>query len=247
MSRSRRERGPVVPGVLVVAVIMAGVLLLDPTSSGQRLRQLIGLDDRVVDAVTVPDGGGSYSFAVTQPGSEDPVGWNPCTSITYVVNPEGAPDDWPALLEDSVSVIEDATGLDFEDGGTTEDRQFERRTTALGRGGPVLIGWADDEEMGSLSGDVAGVGGSAYVEQGGRRRFVTGSVALDVEVYDDLAERRDGREQMRAILIHELGHVVGLGHVADPGELMYGQNLARTDLGPGDLEGLARLGSVDCG
>lgn len=235
------------PGVLVVAVIMGGVLLLDPTSSGQRLREVIGLDDRVVDAVEVPEGGGSYSFAVTQPGSEEPVGWNPCSSIEYVVNPADAPDDWESLVEESVAVISDATGLAFDDGGTSEDREFERRTTALGRSGPVLIGWADDEELPTLRGDVAGVGGSAYLEQNGRRRFVSGSVALDAEVYDDLAGRRDGRAQMRAILVHELGHVVGLGHVEDRGELMYGQNLARTDLGPGDLEGLARLGSVDCG
>jgi predicted Zn-dependent protease len=51
---------------------------------------------------------------------------------------------------------------------------------------------------------------------------------------------------MRAILDHELGHVVGLGHVQDPHELMYDEQLERTTFGPGDLQGLARVGSVAC-
>jgi hypothetical protein len=50
----------------------------------------------------------------------------------------------------------------------------------------------------------------------------------------------------QAIVDHELAHVVGLGHVEDPGELMYEHALERTTYGPGDREGLARLGSVDC-
>ena len=51
---------------------------------------------------------------------------------------------------------------------------------------------------------------------------------------------------MRAIVQHELGHVLGLDHVDDPGELMYDTSSGRTDFGPGDLEGLARLAGVPC-
>ncbi|HEY0889152.1 MAG TPA: matrixin family metalloprotease [Nocardioides sp.] len=50
----------------------------------------------------------------------------------------------------------------------------------------------------------------------------------------------------QAVVMHELGHVLGLDHVPDPGELMHDENTGRVDFGPGDLEGLARLGATEC-
>ena len=47
-------------------------------------------------------------------------------------------------------------------------------------------------------------------------------------------------------LLHEVAHVVGLGHVSEPMELMYADNTGQVELGPGDREGLARLGSLPC-
>jgi predicted Zn-dependent protease len=70
-------------------------------------------------------------------------------------------------------------------------------------------------------------------------------VALDRDLYAQLDEA-DDRTEMRAILDHELGHVVGLAHVHDPGELMYDDNVGRSTFGPGDLQGLARVGDVPC-
>ena len=74
-------------------------------------------------------------------------------------------------------------------------------------------------------------------------RCAAGSGALDRDVFRDFVDRNNP-EGARAILVHELAHVVGLAHVDDPGELMYAENTGRTGLGPGDREGLARLGAV---
>ena len=49
--------------------------------------------------------------------------------------------------------------------------------------------------------------------------------------------------QATTIVQHELGHVVGLDHVDDPGQLMYRSNKGQVNLGPGDVEGLAIAGA----
>lgn len=76
--------------------------------------------------------------------------------------------------------------------------------------------------------------------------FVTGGVTLDADAFDRIAEERDGGEQARAILLHELGHLVGLDHVDSPAELMYADNVGQAGFGQGDLNGLAQLGKGRC-
>jgi hypothetical protein len=48
------------------------------------------------------------------------------------------------------------------------------------------------------------------------------------------------------VVLHELGHLVGLAHVNDPQQLMYSRGSTSNGLGPGDLAGLARLGEGAC-
>lgn len=110
----------------------------------------------------------------------------------------------------------------------------------------MIIGWAAPAEFPELAGDIAGVGGGA-AEEGilGRRYFVTGAVGLDTDVFTTMEVA--GRPQtMEAIVMHEIGHVVGLDHVNEPTELMAGTNNGQIDFGPGDREGLARLGALPC-
>jgi hypothetical protein len=71
-------------------------------------------------------------------------------------------------------------------------------------------------------------------------------VVLDRDAFEELEGQPGGEDQQRAIVMHELGHLLGLDHVADEGELMYEANLGRTTLGKGDRKGLALLGGVPC-
>jgi hypothetical protein len=246
--REPRRHGPVLPGVLVVLALVGLVLVRDPAATSDRLRELLGTEQRRAEAVSVPMGRGAYTFAATQPGSEEPVSWNPCRDIEYVVNPAGAPEHWRRLVERSVATVSRATGFRFAFGGETDDRNFTDRIGVLGRSAPVLIGWADEEEVPDLAGDVAGVGGAAYLETSGRWTYSTGMVVLDTDVFVDLSPGAGPRafDLQAAILDHELGHVVGLGHVESRAELMHADNIGRTSFGPGDLQGLALLGAVPC-
>lgn len=231
---------------LVALLVTACVLILDTGTSGFRLRALLGIDDRIVSEVE-PTGNGSYEFFDTQPGSRTPVAWNPCESIRYVVNPTGAPDGWEDLVADAVDVVSDAAGLSFEFEGTTNDRGFTDRLDGFGRAEPVLIGWADSTEVSKLEGDVAGLAGPVTQTRAGFSRYVSGMVVLDRGAFEELESQPDGEAHQQAILMHELGHLLGLDHVADRNELMYDSNLGRTTLGKGDRKGLALLGGVSCG
>lgn len=247
--RRRRALPAPLAGLLVTGLVLGLLAALAPGEEWRALRRLVGLGpDRSSTSVDFEPGTGTFAFLMTQRGSGEPVGYDPCRPVEYVVNPAGAPEGWEDLVESSVARTEAATGLSFRYRGTTEERPFNPlvRGPFSGSRRPAVIGFADEEEIADLAGDVAGLGGSLAVRDGvGRDYYVTGSVALDVAVFDDARMGRD-RAALEAILDHELGHLVGLDHVEDPGELMFEQNFGRTGYGPGDLEGLARLGAIEC-
>jgi hypothetical protein len=248
--RSRRsrlsDRSRAYLAALVALLLTVCVLMLDPGANGFRFRSWFGIDDRVVGAVE-PSGEGRYRFFDTQAGGRVPVAWNPCETIHYLVNPEGAPDGWEELVEDGVEEVSGAAGLRFEYDGTTDDRGFTDRIDVVGHARPVLLGWADEDEVPKLQGDVAGLAGPVTQTRNGFSRYVTGMVVLDRDAFADLEDQLDSRARQQAVLMHELGHLLGLDHVQDPAELMFESNLGRTTLGKGDRRGLAILGGVPCG
>ncbi len=234
--RRRRTTGPVLPGLLISGIIAGAVMLQDPGMTGYRLRQLM-------DHLT-GSGGGTYAFVVTT-AEGDPVGWDHCEPIHYVVNPSGGPDDWENTVEAGVEEISDASGFEFTFDGTSDERSFDERLTDPRDPPPVLIAWADASELPDLEGSTAGIGGSTPVRSGGRVRFVTGIVVLDSESYDRMEITGDTTAE-RLILAHELGHVLGLDHVEDVGELMNAEYVGQRGFGPGDREGLKRLHALPC-
>ena len=234
--------------VVVTAAVLVAVVLLHPSSEMESVRRLIGLGkERRLPAPAIIERGGTFTFAKTQPGSSDPVGWDPCSTVKYAVNPAGMPEGARPLLDRAVARISAATGLELEDEGDTDRRPFTGTMVPLGGGRPVVIGWGDAAEYPGLDGAVAGLGGAAAEEGAqGRRYYVTGGVVLDVDVFTPANVVQRPRV-LEAILVHELAHVVGLGHVDEPMELMFVNNSGQVELGPGDREGLARLGSLPCG
>ena len=77
---------------------------------------------------------------------------------------------------------------------------------------------------------------------------VSGTVVLDASDLGAILGQPGGPERVRAVIQHELGHLVGLDHVADVTQLMYseGNDLQSGDWANGDLAGLHQLGSGPC-
>ncbi|PRY38562.1 matrixin [Geodermatophilus tzadiensis] len=194
---------------------------------------------------------GTWSFLQHQGDGETPVAYDPCRPVHYVVRPDGVPAGGAGLVAEAVAEVSAATGLRFVADGATDEAWSEDRPAAQpGRYGdrwaPVLVSWETPATVPALAGTVAGVGGSEAWSAGGPYVYVTGAVAVDAGWAAAVVGSPEGRAALRGVLVHELAHVVGLGHVDDPGELMSPHGSATGELGPGDRHGLARLGRGPC-
>lgn len=197
---------------------------------------------------------GSTAYVLQE--SPDPdqqfVAYDPCRPIHYVVRPDLAPPGTDQLIQQSVASVSAATGLQFVyDGVTTEAPAQDREAYQPDRYGkkwaPILIAWSTPEEAPDLAGRVAGTGGSSSIQVTGEPYvYVTGQVQLDAPALTETLAFPDGPALVKAIIMHELAHVVGLDHVNDPAQLMYEENSGQLDFAAGDRAGLALLGTGKC-
>lgn len=222
--------------LVIMAVVISGAVWISPALDLEDVRRTVthdGLDG-------VPGSGGEgYTFLSTTAGGA-PVTWACEADIELVVNPEGAPEGYADLVDSAVATVNQTSGFTFVVAGETEDREF------LDRGpGPVLLGWADEQEVPGLAGPTAGLGGATYLTGAGRGRAVGGMVVIDTDLPGGGWFGRGIDEQ--TVLVHELLHVLGLGHTEDPSQLMAAEHVGQTGLGRGDLDGIAALEEAACG
>ncbi|WP_426574217.1 peptidase [Aquihabitans sp. McL0605] len=202
--------------------------------------------------------GVDYQFLTYQPDDHTrPVAYDPCRPIHYVVNERTAPAGAMPILKQAIAEVSRATGLEFIDDGTTTERPVEKRVLYQPerygkRWAPVLLAWSDQAELPLLTDDSFGSGGSygVPVDDGARSLYVTGEVAfngptIETDAATFAPAQRESR--MRAILMHYVAHVVGLTHTGDVRNILYhGHDGRATSWAPGDLAGLAAVGTGRC-
>jgi len=209
---------------------------------------------RLAPAPTPPAEQGFHSF-LGREDDGDPITWDPCETIQYVVNSRTAPPGAADILAEAIAAVSGATGLVFEDRGATDEPPSDRRPlndpARYGEGwSPVLISWTDPQEWPRLTEEEAiGFGGPSWVATGGgEAESVTGEVQLD-GAWSAEAVAAGWRSDVVHLVMHELAHLVGLDHVDATGEVMYGGDdvaVWPTEWGIGDLGGLAAAGTGDC-
>ena len=262
-----RRRAAVPTWVVVVSVlaVAAAVVVVRAKQSGGAV---VGLGDGSFGAVTArppvrdvidptrilpkpsPVGGsGGYTVLAERGGA--PVTWDPCEPIHFVVRPDNQIPGGRVALDQAIDEISKETGLYFvDDGATTEAPSESRSAYQPDRYGqnwaPVLITWSDESEYPGLAGDVVGLAGPISV--GGKdARIVTGEVVFDAADLTKIEAGPDGMTYVHDVLLHELGHLVGLGHINEPSSIMNPvTQLPLAGYSAGDRRGLAALGSGHC-
>lgn len=194
-----------------------------------------------------------YAFRHTQHDrSTRPVAYDPCRPIHYVTSANGAPVGGAEMVAEAFAQVSAITGLQFVDDGLTaeawsSDRDAYQPERYGRRWAPVLVAWTTPEETPAVAGGVVGRGGSIVFGIGKLPEvYVTGGIVLDAPQMAQILGTPGGTRAARAVVLHEIGHLVGLDHVDDPTQLMYEWSSHVDEFGPGDLTGLAALGAGPC-
>lgn len=164
------------------------------------------------------------------------VGWGPCATVTFTPNLSSQPDgaDLRADLTSAARLINRAATravVTISSGTTT--------ATSSGSDG-INSAYFDDLGASAPPGQVV-VSGYASTTWSSQR-------ILDADIVMDVTYYAQAPENLRVnTLAHELGHALGLHHVADAHEVMsYGFVDDGDGLGPGTAEALQRLYTGPC-
>ncbi len=202
----------------------------------------------VLTRTSAPAAGAGYSF-LAKDFSGHPYRWNPCAPIHYVTNLTEAPPGSQNDVQEAVRRVSAATGIPFIDDGTTNEIPTREREAfqPLRYGqewAPVLIAWVAPSETDipfeKNGHTAAGVASPLGSDEPGSDAFVSGWIAINAEDPNPIGFSWPGAQG--PVVQHELGHIMGLGHVKANGELMQPSGGGVTDFGPGDLAGLRQLG-----
>ena len=211
--------------------------------------------ERLLPAVAPPTGvpASSYAWMQTQSGGSEPVRFDPCRPLHYVTRSGGTGTDASALVHEAVAAVSAASGMTFVHDGDSAEAPSEGRAPFQperygDRWAPILIAWTDAKESPELAAEgAAGLGGGIpWRDTTGRVSYVSGTVWLDTEFALPRLADPEGRSAVRAVIIHELTHVLGATHPEDTTQLMSATGDGSTDLGVGDRYALAVLGGGDC-
>ena len=247
----------------VAAVVLAAVLGVLAVASLQRGRS--GTGDRATATAAVTDSPSPSATASPRPRIDgafrflervggEPVRWNPCDPIAYAINTDGATSSVQPDLRRALARVTEATGIVFTSLGATEEtfiHAYRRmRYQGVNTKAELILIWVDHEDYRAIlrrlhdrrpSVAFAKTMAGLYAD---RDQYFGGIVVMDA---DATARRGFGDNYAHgSVLLHELGHIMGLDHVKDADQLMYSgpfPNFGVHDFGPGDLEGLRRLGT----
>jgi hypothetical protein len=195
---------------------------------------------------TAPVSSRASSWTVEDPSF--PFRWDGCEAIPYRVNLAGTSRRNLTVLRVAIHEIADATGFRFTYAGRTSVVPVRKGRGALEQvpDDALYVAWSTSAVVPRLAGNVIGLGGPgvSYNRIGAQWRVESGGVVIDKAAHVSTALGKQGAT-LQSLLLHELGHAMGLGHSESKANVMYEGlgSWSRPSLGPGDLAGLRDLSS----
>ncbi len=240
------------PGPRTLRVLVPGTSTDGPTGSAKRGLTVKPSDPR------------AFAFGSVGRAGDPIARWDPCDgAIGWRVNAAQATAGALADTRLALARITADTGLRFAYRGTTAIVPGAAKAAAYPKDTRLVVAWARPGQSRIFTtamarGGVAGVGGGSWlygvVDGKGRKaaQMVKGEVVLDstnvLEGGFGVGPVRGKQGTRGQLLLHELGHAVGLSHPAGPdtSQIMY-PSLSRklAVYGAGDRNGLKVVGATN--
>lgn len=192
----------------------------------------------------------AYKFSTIY--NSKPVRWNPCATIHWRFRSTYAPSGALTMVKSAIARVAYLTRTTWHyDGLTTAVPTTKWLPTSTTTIRPVLIGWTDgtaSDLLRSQPASVLGVTRTAYFKAtvNGTSLAATKAAVIALDRTNKLP--MTGSISWRSTLLHEVAHLMGLGHVGLTSQMMYPVlQRSLTDLQYGDRTGLAKVGrSAGC-